>query len=248
MKVTLHTIHGLLLRFVSNLSRRSKQTFIVALDVLLVPVGLLITFGLSQNIVSGGLWENWMAIVLLMTISGLLCSALGIHKVQLKAYETRAFGMTVMHSLVVGAAAIVLDQASRSGTPISVPIIFAFVYLGICAGSRFILLQVLHWVYRSDETQIRVLIYGAGRTGKQLAAALKTDETILPIAFVEGVAGQLFQDQALTQAHSARTAAPADRLLRRPRRSRPAGAVPASGLPPDQRHGQHGGRRRPAGG
>ena len=189
MKVTLHTIHGLLLRFVSNLSRRSKQTFIVALDVLLVPVGLLITFGLSQNIVSGGLWENWMAIVLLMTISGLLCSALGIHKVQLKAYETRAFGMTVMHSLVVGAAAIVLDQASRSGTPISVPIIFAFVYLGICAGSRFILLQVLHWVYRSDETQIRVLIYGAGRTGKQLAAALKTDETILPIAFVDDNAG-----------------------------------------------------------
>ena len=79
------------------------------------------------------------------SVAGLLASVLGIHKVQLKAYETRAFGMTVMHSLFVGATAIILDQLARSGTPISVPIIFAFVYLGICAGSRFVLLQVLNW-------------------------------------------------------------------------------------------------------
>ena len=152
MNASLHVIHGILLRIVSTLSRRAKQAIIIALDVILVPIALYVTYLLSNDVVEGGLWGGWMAAALLMAIAGLLASVLGIHKVQLKAYETRAFGMTVMHSLFVGATAIILDQLARSGTPISVPIIFAFVYLGICAGSRFVLLQVLNWIYRSDTT------------------------------------------------------------------------------------------------
>ncbi len=51
--------------------------------------------------------------------------------------------------------------------------------------TRLALLQVLFAIYRRGNEQVRVLIYGAGRTGQQLAAALKTDHKIVPMAFVD---------------------------------------------------------------
>ncbi len=189
--MSLNTVHGLLLRIVSMLPRKAKQTFIIALDVMMVPVALVLSHALLQNSLptTESLSQSWMAVAILMTVAGLLCSAMGIHKVQLKAYETRAFGMTVVHALVIGAVALLLDRLAGFDSPASNSIVFAFVYLGICAGSRYVLLQGLHWIYRSSSDRVRVVIYGAGRTGKQLAAALNTDETIVPIAFVDDNAG-----------------------------------------------------------
>ena len=47
------------------------------------------------------------------------------------------------------------------------------------------MLQLLLGIYRRGQDQSRVLIYGAGATGRQLAAALRTDEMIFPIAFID---------------------------------------------------------------
>ena len=44
---------------------------------------------------------RWQAVPLLMLIAGLLCLALGIHRVQLKAYETRAIRRSALHAAVV---------------------------------------------------------------------------------------------------------------------------------------------------
>ena len=189
--MTLNAVHEFLLRFVSRLPRRAKQAIIVSLDVTLVPVALLTSHALLENALPSGmlLAQNWMAITILMAVAGLLCTAMGIHKVQLKAYESRAFAMTAVHALLVGAVALLLNQLSGFGNPVSDAIVFAFIYLGLCAGSRMLLLQVLRWIYRSSKNNMRVVIYGAGRTGKQLAAALSTDETIVPIAFVDDNTG-----------------------------------------------------------
>ena len=189
--MSLNKVHEFLLQLVSKLPRKAKQAFIIMLDVVLVPVALVLSHALRQNSLPNteSLSQSWMAVAILMTLAGLLCSAMGIHKVQLKAYETRAFGMTVVHALIIGAVALLLDRLAGFGSPVSDSIVFAFVYLGICAGSRYVLLQGLRWIYRSSDNQIRVVIYGAGRTGKQLAAALNTDETIVPIAFVDDNTG-----------------------------------------------------------
>jgi FlaA1/EpsC-like NDP-sugar epimerase len=68
---------------------------------------------------------------------------------------------------------------------VSTASIFAFGYFAMCASSRYVLLKLLRWIYATQQDQVRVLIYGAGRMGQQLAAALKTDDTIVPIAFVD---------------------------------------------------------------
>ena len=59
------------------------------------------------------------------------------------------------------------------------------VFMILTVGSRMILRSVLIWIYRSKQSRKRVLIYGAGQTGQQLAAALATDTEIQPVAFVD---------------------------------------------------------------
>jgi FlaA1/EpsC-like NDP-sugar epimerase len=45
--------------------------------------------------------------------------------------------------------------------------------------------QMLHEDQSPQDARSSVLIYGAGRTGRQLAAALATDDTMRPVAFVD---------------------------------------------------------------
>ena len=176
-----------MLNLINSLSRRTKQTVILCIDTGLVPVALLIAFALQMNglppFESGTL--DWLALPLLMLIAGLLGAVMGIHKIQLKAYESRAIGQTAVYAGILGLATAILDDLANYGTPLATFIIFTIVYFVMAVGLRMVLLQLLLATYRRGNTQYRVLIYGAGRTGRQLAAALRTDDTIMPVAFVD---------------------------------------------------------------
>ena len=176
-----------MLRLVNSLDRGTKQTVVLCIDVGLVPVALILAFVLQMNgfppFDSGTL--DWLAVPLLMLMAGLLSMAMGIHKIQLKSYESRAIGLSAAHAVIMGMATATLDDLANFGTPLATFINFAIVYFLMAVGLRLGLLQVLLAVYRRGKDQYRVLIYGAGRTGRQLAAALRTDDTIMPVAFVD---------------------------------------------------------------
>ncbi len=174
-------------RLVSMLPRTTKRQVVLAVDVLLVPLALLAALGLQQNGLSetSEVGRNWFALPLLMSISGLLAVVLGIHKIQLKAYESHAIGLTGVHAVLLGLAAAVMDDLAGYSTPFATFINFALVYFLMVIAARMAMLQLLLVVYRSGQDQCRVLIYGAGHTGRQLAAALRTDDTIVPVAFID---------------------------------------------------------------
>ena len=174
-------------RFVSTLSRQAKRIILLLVDVALVPVALLTALGLQTNGLPDGrgLLTHWAGLPMLMVIAALLVLVTGIHRVQLKAYESRAIMMTGVHALLLGLATAILDDMAGYGTPLATFINFVLVYFLMCVAARVVMLQVLLWVYRSGHEQTRVLIYGAGATGRQLAAALRTDDTIQTVAFVD---------------------------------------------------------------
>jgi FlaA1/EpsC-like NDP-sugar epimerase len=60
--------------------------------------------------------------------------------------------------------------------------VFFFVFSTI---SRALLLQVVQFIYRFSEKTRRVLVYGAGTTGKQLVLSMRNHAHIEPIAFVD---------------------------------------------------------------
>lgn len=180
-------IGGHMYRFVSTLSRNAKRYILLTVDVCLVPIALLMALALQQSgMPNFETFEGrWLSLPLLMGLSGLLSTVMGINKIQLKAYESRAIGMTAAHAILLGLATAVLDDLAGYGTPIATFINFVLVYFLISVAARVVLLQLLLAIYRSGQEQCRVLIYGAGATGRQLAAALRTDDYIFPVAFID---------------------------------------------------------------
>ena len=169
------------------LPRKAKQAVIVAVDVCLVPLALIAAVALQYNEVpSLARLAGYGAIIpLLMLVAWLMEVALGVHRVQLKAYEARSMRLSLAHSTAVAAAAAVLDDLARLGTPFAAFILLGLIHFGLAVLMRFVLLQVLLAIYRRGQEQTRVLIYGAGRTGQQLAMALATDPSVVPVAFVD---------------------------------------------------------------
>lgn len=174
-------------RFISNLPRESKRLILLIIDVMLIPFALLGAVLLQQpeSFTFARLADNWAALLLLMMSGILLAVTMGTHKIQLKAYESRAIGLTGIYSVLLGLVAAIMDDLAGYGTALATFINFGIIYFLAVVMARVLMLKILLGVYRSGANQCRVLIYGAGRTGRQLAAALRTDEQIFPLAFVD---------------------------------------------------------------
>ena len=119
-------------------------------------------------------------------LAAVLSTILGVSDTRLSAYDMSGVGATsVFASLCLALAAFALGRTVGLDYPVGVYIVFGIVYFLFSASSRVIMLQVLLALYRSAAPHRRVLIYGAGATGVQLAQALKTHEVIEPVAFVD---------------------------------------------------------------
>ncbi len=175
-----------LLTFIKTMSRPQKQVTMLGVDLMLVPVALLFTLGLQdQGPVLAEFHRAGPVVGLLMILGAALSLVLGIPKIQLKAYDLSGIGRTALFSIGMAMAAFVLGAFAGLPYGVGIYIVFGLVFFLLSAASRMILLQVLWAIYRSDQPRRRVLIYGAGTTGVQLASALRTHETIEPVAFTD---------------------------------------------------------------
>nr|WP_073330244.1 nucleoside-diphosphate sugar epimerase/dehydratase [Wenxinia saemankumensis] len=159
----------------------------LSLDVALLPVALALSLAIQtgERPRLGSYVLEVEALAMLMLVAGLLSYAMGLHRIQLKAYEIHAMRLTGVHAIVIAGVTAILDGVTGYATPPSTFIVFAMIYFILGASCRLLLLQVVLGAYRRGNDQLRVVIYGAGRTGQQLAAAFTTDMTIKPIAFVD---------------------------------------------------------------
>jgi len=173
--------------FIRNLPRRWKRLILLSADILLAPLCLWIAIALQVETLwpEAMLAANWQLLVVTAALAGGLSSGLGIHRIKLNAYETRAVLKTGLLALLLMLAAAGFGGASGSGLSLAGFIIFGFLYFSLSVAAHLIGLQILLWIYRQGQNRTRVLIYGAGATGVQLAAALTRSEEIEPVGFVD---------------------------------------------------------------
>ncbi|MEM6374604.1 MAG: nucleoside-diphosphate sugar epimerase/dehydratase [Pseudomonadota bacterium] len=175
-----------ILSLIKHMSRPQKQVTMLGLDLALIPLALLVTLGLQLQ---GPVWPEMqragVMIGLLMALSAALSVALGIPKIQLKAYDVSGISRTGLFAVLLSVAAFALGSAAALPFGFGLYVIFGLVFFVSSAACRMIMLQILWALYRFDHPRRRVLIYGAGTTGVQLASALRTHEMIEPVAFTD---------------------------------------------------------------
>lgn len=176
-----------LFSLLAQMTRRHKHLVLLLVDALLPPAILLVSVmvnfsGLGPLAHSP---QPWLVLPLLAVLAGAVSMMLGLARIQLKSYEASAMLRTGVFAVLMTGFVAISAPVLLPGMTLAGLLNFGLV-LFICAvGLRVAMLQMLLWVLRLGQPKRKVLIYGAGTTGAQLVAALKSHERIVPVAFVD---------------------------------------------------------------
>jgi FlaA1/EpsC-like NDP-sugar epimerase len=176
-----------LFSLVDRLSRSQKRVVILMIDAACAPLALICAVSIVYHAVPTApyLERMFWHFPLVMLFGTLFSALLGMHRVQLKAYESHAILLTgVVSVLVTAAFAFALSQIGPF-FPVTGVILFGLLFFLLSVATRISMLYLLLWVLRFGKPRKRVLIYGAGNTGVQLAAALRSHQSIAAVAFVD---------------------------------------------------------------
>ncbi|MCA2011484.1 polysaccharide biosynthesis protein [Cereibacter sphaeroides] len=154
---------------------------------MLVPVSMLAAMAISIGAIptSGEVRAEAPALVLMSIAAVFLSIGLGLPRVQLKSYELSALSRSAALGGVLAGLLIVLRLVQVSGVENGTPIVLALIYSVFSGASRVALLKILMAIYRHNLPETRVMIYGAGKTGIQLAMALRTSDEVRLVGFVD---------------------------------------------------------------
>jgi hypothetical protein len=171
------------------LNRVHKRFVFLLIDVVLAPLALYVCVMLVYASVypSSSIRNMWQAFVFLPMVAAALSAMLGIPNIKLKAYESLAILRTAAFAAALSVFLFALTRMSQQTFPFPLMgvSLFGLIFFLASVGIRVAMLNLYLWVLRWGHRRWRILIYGAGTTGIQLAAALKSHEQVVVVAFLD---------------------------------------------------------------
>jgi FlaA1/EpsC-like NDP-sugar epimerase len=176
-----------LFKVVGKLSRWQKKVILASVDVVLAPFAFILSLAVLYERLPTGQFiaHNLGGLLMLSMLAGVVSIALKMPNIKLKAYESSGILRTGLMAVLVAVFFGAIVGYSGPSIPRLGIILFGLIFFLCALGTRFAMLYALMWVLRAGQPRRRVLIYGAGRTGLQLLAALRSHDSILPVAFVD---------------------------------------------------------------
>ncbi len=170
-----------------DLSRNQKALIVLLLDALLVPFALFLSLVLRLGVLLPlEYFPQANGLFLSLPLIGVILSwVMGIPNVVLRAFEQRAIWQLTRFVFVMSLICAGLNTFLSFGLPRSIPGIWAAVFLVFAVAARLLLANLGERLDRRGLTTKQVMIYGAGATGQQLAAALRADRDMRVMGFVD---------------------------------------------------------------
>ncbi len=166
-------------------SRSHKRLLLLALDTLLIPLILWVGFSLHLNKTFIPNGKEWLIFPLAILVSIPIFIRMGLYRAVLKYFRSQAIASIIIATLLAtGLWLWAVRLLSLVDIPASVALM---VWLGTFTLITSIRLFAQHWLYsdKSDNNGKKVLIYGAGAAGTQLATILKTDPAYSLVGFID---------------------------------------------------------------
>ncbi len=171
----------------SRLPRRVKRLIMVSADAAMLPLALWAAVALRLGEVFPSVGRFWWLFVVVPLLSIPAFATVGLYRAVIRYMGPQAVfavlkGVTIS-TLILAFFAILNGQPS--GVPRSSIILYWLIALVAIGGSRFLVRAYFQAVARQRMNKERVLIYGAGFAGVQLATALASGDDYDPVAFVD---------------------------------------------------------------
>jgi len=168
----------------ARLPRLSKRLIAVTADSLAMPAALWLALALRRGSAAAAFDAGIWLYVSCALIGVAVFTFFGLYRAVFRFISRNTFFIASGGVLVTTALLWLVDALwLRSGiTPRSLVIFDAFALLYM-ASSRTFVREVLY--YRRGKNKERVVIYGAGTSGAQLARTLREDGNCVPVAFLD---------------------------------------------------------------
>lgn len=172
-----------MLAWLLGLPRAIKRLISVFADIVFLIGSLLAAFMLTQQEPRSNVAEVALAFSITLPITLLIFTKLGLYRAVIRYIGQHALG-AVLSGIVSSAFILALLfgvlQVHDKGN-----LIFVYAILALVSSGGLRLLARMFLVQRNNGHKERVLIYGAGSSGRQLAQALMNGEQYHPIVFVD---------------------------------------------------------------
>ncbi|MBO9395200.1 polysaccharide biosynthesis protein [Shimia sp. R9_2] len=169
---------------ITSLSQAQKAKIFVTVDLIALTFALCIAQIFSDD--ARGLSALVWHFPVLIAVSAATIHFLGLNRIKLNAFgmEDISKSMTVAGLMLLSSLA--LNFVLRDdGLAFATLAEFTGLFLLLSISFRVIMHKIVERIYASRTSRRRVLIYGAGQTGQQLAAALVTDDEFKAACFVD---------------------------------------------------------------
>ncbi len=173
----------------SGLSRGAKRAILIGFDVLALFVALWLSFTIRLGGSFSPTWYHWLLMVAAPFIAIPVFVRMGLYRAVIRYLPERAF-ITVIQAMTLATllwvVALYFAEATRFAVfPRTVPLFYFIFGTLMIGGARYIAKALLSLPEQSLGRGSGVVIYGAGRSGTQLAEALRTQGRNYVAAFID---------------------------------------------------------------
>ncbi|MCQ0092280.1 polysaccharide biosynthesis protein [Roseovarius sp. M141] len=161
--------------------KRVLQLFADAILLILSYLGATLFSGTEFGVI--GTVDFWLASVIFVPVSLLIFVRLGFYRAVVR-YVSIQLLMTILAG-VLASASVMLAAVNLIQVPLtwSVAAIYALIAMCVLGGLRMSLRELLQ--RHISEGYTAIVIYGAGRSGRQLLSSLRETSEFIPVAFVD---------------------------------------------------------------
>ncbi|RRH69887.1 nucleoside-diphosphate sugar epimerase/dehydratase [Falsigemmobacter faecalis] len=137
----------------------------------------------SGDLMAAALPGAWMAFAVALPVSLFAFIRLGFYRAVIRYVGTRAV-LTITAGVLLSCLTMAGAVASlHLAVPLTVPILYALIAFLTVGGIRFAFRAL--YLRSHSRARIRVIIYGAGQSGRQTAQSLRDGADFNPVAFVD---------------------------------------------------------------
>ena len=166
--------------------RSEKRLLLLAIDIFLIPVILWASFSFRLNGIFIAPANQWLIFPIAIFIALPIFMKLGLYRAVLKYFRSQAIITIIIATLLSTIAWVsIISLLDIISIPASVALIYWLGTFTIITLTRLVAQRWLYGDFPEKNTGKRILIYGAGVAGTQLATVLKTDSTYSIAGFVD---------------------------------------------------------------
>ena len=179
----------MLYALIKSLTRTQKGLILFGMDLLWIAAAFIVAHVLFSGSVTlaESLFANAWYLLILLPFGALVIWWYGLHLIKLHAFNMSDTVNSAIFAVTLGFVGWLcgfLPFANKSIEPSSL-LIFPLLFLVLTVSGRIALRNLVEVTLSRAQNRKRVLVYGAGQTGQQLAAALRTDNAFEMVCFVD---------------------------------------------------------------